>query len=262
MKSGLEASIFGEIFLMASKYVNVFTVQGEWDMRQKASRVETFKETGKDRILVVDDHPLIRQGLMQLINSQPDMEVVGEAKNGHEAIEALSKLDPDLAIIDITLEDLSGIDLIKDLKARYPDLSVLVLSMHDESIYAERALRAGARGFIMKGGRLKDMMTAIRKVHSGEVYLSDTMTARLMHRLVGNSGSMDSSPMDLLTERELRIMELIGEGMGPSRIAKTLHLSVKTIETHRAHIKEKLGLDDAAAVRRYAIQWTRDRGPE
>lgn len=214
----------------------------------------------KTRILVVDDHPLIRQGLIQLLGEQRDMEVCGEAGSGEEAVRAVEKLSPHLAIIDLSLGDMNGLDLVRDLGDRYPEVAVLVLSMHEELFYAERVLRAGAKGYIMKGGPLEEVMTAIRRVMKGDVYLSDKMTSRVMHRLVGSTFDENSSPMDALTDRELRVFILTGEGLGPSEIAEKLHLSVKTIETYRSRIKEKLDLADATALRRHAIHWVQNCG--
>jgi len=209
----------------------------------------------KKKILIVDDHPLVRKGLEQIINTQEDLAVCGEAGTLLEALEAVETLRPDLAIVDLSLGDSSGIDLIGALQERRRGVQVLVLSMHDEAFYAERALRAGARGYIMKGGSLSEVVEAVRKVMKGEVYLSSHMTARVAERLVGGEWNAFQSPLDSLSDREKEVFALIGEGMGPSEIARKLHLSVKTIETYRAQIREKLSLADAAALRRYAIHW-------
>ena len=212
----------------------------------------------KTRIFVVDDHPLIRQGLIQLLGEQENMEVCGEAGSGIEAAAAIDELKPDLAIVDLSLKDMNGLDLIRDMSGKQPGLSVLVLSMHEELFYAERALRIGAKGYIMKGGPLEEVLTAIRRVLDGDVYLSDKMTSRIMHRLVGGQSAEPATPMDLLTDRQLRVFILTGEGHGPSEIAEKLHLSVKTIETYRSRIKEKLDLSSATELRRHAIHWVQN----
>lgn len=209
------------------------------------------------RILLVDDHPMIQEGLKQLIAKQPDLELCGAATTGREALEQAAQLRPDLAIVDLSLEDMDGLDLIRDLTGRNPGLAILVLSMRDERFYAERALRAGARGYVPKGRRPRTVMAAIRAVLDGQVYLSEKMASRLLRRVVHEAPPEDSSPVDSLSDRELEVFSLIGQGLGPSKIAQRLHLSVKTIETYRSHIKRKLKLEDAAALRQCAIQWAR-----
>ena len=208
------------------------------------------------RILIVDDHPLLRQGISQLINHEKDMMVCGEAENAHQALDALATTKCDVAIIDISLGGSSGIELLKNIKIRYPKLLVLILSMHDESVYAQRALRAGAAGYIMKQEATEKVLVAVRKILSGEVYLSEKLGARMLNQLVGGRNTtLNGSPIEELSDRELEVFGLIGQGHGTRPIAERLHLSVKTIESHRAHIKEKLNLKNATELVHHAIQW-------
>jgi len=209
----------------------------------------------KRKVLIVDDHPIVRQGLAQLINQEKDLEVCGQAEDAHEAIRSIRDLGPDLIIVDISLRDTSGVDLIKDLRIQYPDLPILTLSMHDEAVYGERALRAGARGYIMKQEATEKVVTAIRRVLAGEIYVSDDMAAKMVSRLVGGISRKTGSPIETLSDRELEVFRMIGEGFNTREMAEKLHLSVKTIETYRAHIKDKLALQDASELLRAAIQW-------
>jgi len=192
-------------------------------------------------VLIVDDHPIVRQGLAQLIEQERDLHVCGQAEDAHEAMQAIRTLKP--------------MELIKDLKVRHADLPILTLSMHDESVYAERSLRAGARGYIMKQEATEKVITAIRRVLAGEVYVSDTVATRMVSRLAAGAGAASASPLESLSDRELEVFRLIGEGNGTRQVAEKLHLSVKTIETYRAHIKEKLGFKDANELFRAAIEW-------
>ena len=216
--------------------------------------------TSKAKILIVDDHPILRQGLGQLIDHEDDLVVCGQAESAHQALLAIDRTKPDMAVVDITLKDRSGLELIKDIRAQYPDMAILALSMHDESLYAERALRAGARGYVMKLEATENVVKAIRRVLSGDVYLSDNMAARLVHKLVGHAPDAGASPTDRLSDREMEVFTMIGRGTGTRQIAQKLCLSVKTIETYRAHIKEKLDLEDAEVLLIYAIQWVSSRG--
>jgi DNA-binding NarL/FixJ family response regulator len=215
---------------------------------------------GKRTVLIVDDHPIVRQGLAQLINEETDLEVCGQADDAPEALQAIRQLHPDMVIVDIALKDTSGMELIKDLKAQYPDLPVLTLSMHDEAVYGERALRAGAKGYIMKQEATEKVVTAIRRVLAGEVYVSNGMAAKMVSRFVGGTHTT-GSVADVLSDRELEVFRMIGEGYGTREMAEKLHLSVKTIETYRAHIKDKLGLQDANELLRAAIRWV-NAGPQ
>jgi DNA-binding NarL/FixJ family response regulator len=207
------------------------------------------------RVLIVDDHPLLRKGVGQLIDQEKDLSVVGEAEDAQKAITAIEDTKPDIALIDITLNGASGIELLKNVKSRFPKLKMLVLSMHDESVYAHRALRAGASGYIMKQEGSEKVLTAMRKVLRGEVYLSERLGDRMLHTLVNGRTSLTSSPVEELSDRELEVFNLIGQGHGTRPIAEKLHLSIKTIESHRAHIKEKLNLQNATELVHHAIQW-------
>ncbi len=214
----------------------------------------------KAKILIVDDHPLVREGLADLVNKEKDLVVCGQAEDAYQAMEAIRELKPDMAIVDISLKETSGLELIKDIKIRHPSLPVLTLSMHEESVYAERALRAGAKGYIMKREATKKVVTAIRKVLRGQLYISEKMTTRLVRKLVDGKPEAGSSPIDRLTNRELQVFRFIGQGLATSEIAKRLHLSVKTVETYRAHLKEKLNLPDSSKLLQHAIQWVRSQG--
>ena len=218
------------------------------------------KTTGKrKRILIVDDHPMMRQGLAQLINSEPDLSVCCEADNARQAFETMVQNKPDLALVDISLPDRNGIELIKDIRALHPDLPVLVVSMHDESLYAERVLRAGGRGYIMKQEGGRKLMEAIRQVLSGQIYVSEKMSARILEIFSGGRRD-NSSPVGRLTDREFEVFQLIGQGEGTRQIAERLGLSVKTVEVHRANIKEKLGVKGANDLMRFAVRWVDVQG--
>ncbi len=210
-------------------------------------------------ILIVDDHPMLLAGLEQLINQQPDLEVCGKPSNPAEAFKELSKFKPDLILTDITMPGRSGIGFIKDLLALHPELPILVLSMHDEVIYAERALRAGARGYIMKESGAENLVTAIRQVLGGQVYVSPRMSAKIVANLSGRKPRGSSSPIEKLSDREFEVFQLIGEGKSSRDIAKELRLSVKTVVVHRCHIKEKLELKDATSLVRHAVRWVETR---
>jgi DNA-binding NarL/FixJ family response regulator len=213
----------------------------------------------KANIFLVDDHPIVRQGLTELINHENDLKVCGQAEDANQAMKSVKELKPDIIIVDISLKETSGMELIKDLNIQYPNLPVLALSMHDESLYAERALRAGAKGYIMKAEATEKVIMAIRKILGGEIYISDKMASKMMHKLVGGNSQINASPVELLSDRELEVFQLIGKGFGTRQIAERLYLSIKTIETYRAHIKEKLHLADSAALLQYAIQWVNSR---
>ncbi len=209
----------------------------------------------KSKILIVDDHPIVRQGLAELVNHENDLAVCGQAEDAHQALKAIKELRPSMAVVDISLRETSGIELIKDINVQYPKLPVLALSMHDESLYAERALRAGAKGYIMKAEATEKVITAIRKILNGEIYVSDKMAAKMVRKLVGGKAEISTSPVERLSDRELEVFHLIGKGYGTRQISERLHLSIKTIETYRAHIKKKLSLANAAELLQHAIQW-------
>jgi DNA-binding NarL/FixJ family response regulator len=222
-------------------------------MTQKQRQSTIFEN--KKMVFIVDDHPIVREGLITIINHEKDFKVCGEANDAREALKAISELKPDVVIVDITLKNSDGIELTKNLKARYPTLPVIVLSIHDESVYAERALRAGAQAYLMKEVVSENIVTAIRTVLSGDIYVSNTMGKKLLRKLAAGKVHTIIAPIDSLSDRELEIFRLIGQGYKPSKIAQSMHLSVKTVETYRARIKEKLNLANADELLRYAIQW-------
>jgi len=205
------------------------------------------------RVLVVDDHPLVREWLTNLINQQPDMKVCAEAEDTPEALAVIAASTPDVAIVDISLKSRSGLELIKELKLRLPDLAVLVLSMHDESLYAERALRAGARGYITKRETTSNVIAAIRQVAGGKLYLSESCAALMAERLVQPSATV--SPIERLSDRELEVFELLGQGCATRQIAETLGVSMKTVQVYCARIKDKLHLATATELLREALRW-------
>ena len=219
-----------------------------------------YDSPGAKRIVIVDDHPLFRKGLEQLIHSDGAFAVCGEASNASEAMDVIRKLDPDLAIVDVSLPGANGIELIKNIRAEFPKLPILVLSMHDESLYALRALRAGAQGYVMKQEALANVVQAIHEVFSGRPYLSPAMAAQVITNFAQTPSEGEADVIDRLSDRELEILELIGKGNEVRQIGKLLHLSPKTVETHRAHIKEKLNLASAHQVGRFAVQWVEVRG--
>lgn len=211
--------------------------------------------TGRQTVFVVDDHPLLRQGLALLINQQQDLEVCGEAEEAQAAMQAIAKKTPDILIVDISLNGPDGLDLLKSIRASYPNLPVLILSMHDEAIYAERALRARANGYIMKQEATEKVLVAVRRILNGEVYLSDRMANKMLQQYIGGSPASIQSRISALSDRELEVFCLIGEGRGTREIAEELHLSIKTVETYQAHIKEKLALHSGRELIQHAIQW-------
>ena len=212
-------------------------------------------ESHKRKVLIVDDHPVVRDGLASLINHENDLYVCGETGESRQALKLITELKPDVAIVDITLGDSDGIELTKDIKARHAQLPVIVLSMHDESVYAERALHAGARAYLMKDAVSDRIITAIRTVLSGEIYVSDMMAKKLLRKIAGNHVNGINAPIDSLTDREFEVFRWIGQGNKTSRIAQRMHLSVKTVETYHARIKEKLDVANAAELLQYAIKW-------
>ena len=207
------------------------------------------------RIVIVDDHPLFRKGLEELIHSDGSFAVCGEAGNASEGIDVIRQLNPDLAIVDLSLPGANGIELIKNVRAEFPKLPILVLSMHDESLYALRALRAGAEGYVMKHEAMANVIQAIREVFDGRPYLSPAMAAQVITKFAHGTAEGEADPVERLSDRELEILELIGKGNEVRQIAKLLHLSPKTVETHRAHIKDKLDLKNSREVARFALQW-------
>jgi DNA-binding NarL/FixJ family response regulator len=209
----------------------------------------------KAAVLLVDDHPIVRQGMSQLLNRELDLMVCGEADSAHQALTLLKTIKADLAIIDVSLEDRNGIELLKDVLVRFPKLPVLILSMHHESLYAERALHAGAKGYIMKQEAPDKVLVAIRTILGGEVYVSEKMAARMLRTLSDRRSGQGASPIERLSDRELEVFRHIGKGFSSSEIAELLCISVKTIETHREHIKNKLKLPNKGDLLRYAVEW-------
>ena len=231
-------------------------------MKPKRKPASAPSAAPRRRLLVVDDHPFMRAGLAQLINQQADHEVCAEAGNVADALRAVARLRPDLVLSDLTMADRGGLEFIKDLQANEAGPPVLVVSMHDEAIYAERVLRAGARGYIMKEAGGESLLAAIRQVLRGEVYVSPKLAAGLVENLSGRQPRGSSSPIKQLTDREFEVFSLIGQGKGTQDIATQLHLSPKTVDVHRGNIKAKLGLKDATALVRYAVRWVETQGRE
>jgi DNA-binding NarL/FixJ family response regulator len=211
------------------------------------------------RILLVDDHPLIREGLAEALGREADLVVCGEAADRQEALDMIPRAKPDLAIVDLALRNSSGLELIKDLHVRFPRVRVLVVSMYDEELHAERALRAGASGYLTKEEATSRVVQAVRKVLEGGIYLSEAAAARLAARVAGRSRQSSGESVDLLCDRELEVFGLIGQGLTTRQIAQQIHLAVPTVETYRARIKEKLKLKDAAELLQRAIRWNVSR---
>jgi DNA-binding NarL/FixJ family response regulator len=225
------------------------------------TKAKTARAAAKNRIYIVDDHPMMRDGLRQLISGEVDLEVCGEAEDAPQARQEIAALNPSLVIVDISLRSSSGLELIKDLHAQSPDLSVLVISMHDESLYAERVLRAGARGYIMKQEGGRKIMEAIRRVISGRTYVSDKMASIIVDLFSGRR-SESQSPVEKLSDREFEVFQLIGKGLSTKEIADRLHVSVKTIEVHRVNIKQKLSLHTATELIHFAVRWSQSQETE
>jgi DNA-binding NarL/FixJ family response regulator len=209
----------------------------------------------KRSVFIVDDHPLVREGLTNLINGQRDLAVCGEAKDSAEAIDGIAKERPDVAIIDISLTNESGLELIKNLVKQFPHVAVVVLSMHDEALYAERALRAGARGYVMKHETSKSVLASIRRVIGGDIYVSERIVNRMALRLSSARKPLATSPVERLSDRELEIFQLLGQGRTPSEIARDLNLSLKTVQAYCARAKEKFGVTSLTELLRAAIRW-------
>jgi DNA-binding NarL/FixJ family response regulator len=209
----------------------------------------------KKRVMVVDDHPIVRQGLALLINRESDLVVCGEAEEAMGAMHVLASARPDVLIVDISLNGPDGIDLLKNIRNTHPTLPVLILSMHDEMIYAERALRAGANGYIMKQEATEKVLIAVRRILNGEIYVSERISNQILKQYITGSGTVRNSSIGDLSDRELEVFRLIGEGHGTRQIAEELHVSVKTVESYQAHIKEKLSLRSARELMQRAFAW-------
>lgn len=212
------------------------------------------------KILLVDDHPLMRKGLALTLNSEADLDVVAQAESAEDALDAFEKTMPDLVVVDISLPGMSGLELIKHLLALKPDVAVLVVSRHDEALYAERAIRAGARGYVMKLEAGEVIVKAVRRVLGGGVYVSEEINERLLVGMATGRSTMTESPLEVLSDRELEVFELTGRGLGTRDIAERLHLSVKTVESYRARIKNKLNLNTATELMQHAVQWVESEG--
>lgn len=221
----------------------------------QAKQQKREAKSSKARILLVDDHAVVRFGIAQLINRQTDLEVCGEEEDASRALSAIARLKPDLVIADLSLKESSGLELMRNIKAQYPGLPVLVVSVHDESVYAEVAFRAGALGYLMKEEALEKILTAVRRVVSGTVYVSDTLAAKMLQQQVRGQGRISDSPVQSLSDRELEVFQMIGQWKKTKEIAKELHLSVKTIEYYREQIKRKLDLNSAAELTQHATAW-------
>jgi DNA-binding NarL/FixJ family response regulator len=226
---------------------------------RSASAPDDASRTGKARVLLIDDHPIVRQGLVLLINQEPDMVVCAEAATAREAMEKVEQARPNVAVVDISLEDRSGVELIKDLRTRFPSVVCVALSMYDESMYAIRVLRAGGRGYVMKQEATKKVISAIRRVLSGQVYVSEDMANRMVGQLVGGKGGDGVPPTAELSDRELEVLTLIGRGLSTREVAERLFISVKTVEAHKERLKEKLKLHSGTELVRFAVQFTLDQ---
>jgi DNA-binding NarL/FixJ family response regulator len=214
----------------------------------------------RKRVLLVDKHPVFRHGLSQLINQQSDLITCGEADNTSSAIASIASTKPDIAIIDLALKQSMGIELLKDLKVQYPSLPVLVLSLYEESLYTERVLRAGAKGYIMKDAPGEEILQAIRRVLNGRIYLSQEMGTKLLTPMVSGGQDVSQSPIDRLSDRELEVFQLLGKAYETRQIAETLHVSIKTVESYREHIKVKLNLENSTQLIRKAVEWVQSAG--
>jgi DNA-binding NarL/FixJ family response regulator len=217
--------------------------------------MSTDKAGSRHRVFIVDDHPLVREGLANLINQQTDLMVCGQAEDAAQTLAGIGASRAELALIDISLKTASGLELVKDLKVHYPDVALIVLSMHDEMLYAERAIRAGARGYVMKRETTKEVLTAIRRVLQGDVYVSERVVNLMARRLGSPRKAAASSPVEQLSDRELEIFRLLGQGRTTSQIAADLHLSLKTVQAYCARAKEKFGVDSLTELLRAAIRW-------
>jgi DNA-binding NarL/FixJ family response regulator len=218
------------------------------------------QKPGAKRILLVDDHPVVRDGLGVSINLEPDLFVCAVAEDRPEALTAIETAKPDLAVVDLTLKSSSGFELIKDITARWPSLPTLVVSMHDESLYAERALRAGAKGYITKQQATRDIVTAIRRVLSGNIYLNERTASNVISKLASHPQAVGDSITDGLTDRELQVFELTGLGLSTRDIAERLRIDTKTVDTYRTRIKDKLNLKNSHEILQLAIRWNQGRG--
>ena len=213
----------------------------------------------KKRVLIVDDHPIFRAGLNGLVNLEAELTVCGEANDAKQAMQAVEKLHPDLVLLDMSLPGKGGLELLKDIRALAPQTPVLIISMHDETLYAERVIKAGGRGYIMKQEGPEKIVQAVRKVLSGGISVSERIAAQILDAMSGGKSGTSSS-VSTLTDREFEVYRLLGQGKEPHEIARTLHLSIKTVDTHRAHIRQKLSLRNATELIHHATRWTAEQG--
>jgi len=211
------------------------------------------------RIMIVEDHPLMQKGMEMTLNAESDMEVVGMASTGEEALSVADKVRPDLAVVDISLPGMNGLELIRQLRAKYDDLRILVVSRHEEELFAERAVRAGAQGYIMKIDAGDQVVDAVRKIADGGVYLSEKISSKLLLNLAWGGEQKEKSPYELLSDRELTVFRMIGQGRHTREIAERMHISSKTVDTYKARIREKLDIPDGAQLLRQAVQWFREK---
>jgi DNA-binding NarL/FixJ family response regulator len=225
---------------------------------EKPDVAEPVSTKLKKRVFIVDDHAIVRDGLAQLLNAEDDLTVCGEADNAQTFLSAIAAAKPDIAIVDVALPTMNGVELIKHVKAQFPELPILVLSMYDENLYAERVLRAGARGYVMKQLGTTQVRDAIRNVLNGEIHVSEKISAKMLNMFAGGK-SEGGSPVERLSDREFEVFELIGQGFGTRQIAGKLQLSIKTIESYREHIKEKMNYKNGTELVQQAVQWVERR---
>lgn len=217
--------------------------------------MKNYCASKKARVFLVDDHPIVRRGIQLLVGLERDLTICGQAESAPEALEQIRKLEPDLAVVDLGLKESSGIDLIKDLRVQCPKVKILVFTMHDEPLYAERVLKAGAHGYVTKEEGSEKAIEAIRSVLSGKPYLSGRLANRMLEGLTGFAKTKSAGGLESLSDRELEILDLVGHGSSSKEIAQRLKISVKTVESHREHIKAKLGLRGANELAHYAFKW-------
>jgi DNA-binding NarL/FixJ family response regulator len=227
---------------------------GAWVRSSVRSTVNTGKR-GVRRVLIVDDHPIVRQGLRRIMENEEDVLVCGEAETSRDARAAIKELNPDVMIADISLKQSDGVELVRDVRAHYPQLPILVLSMHDEAIYAERILSAGANGYIMKQAASEQFLIALRRVLEGGIYVSEAIGNNMIQRFAAGGSHVSANPIDRLSNRELQILHMIGKGMSTRETAESLNLSIKTVESHRQRIKRKLNLNTGTQLVQYAVNW-------
>lgn len=208
------------------------------------------------KIVIIDDHPIVRQGFRQIIEQDADYQVIGEAEDAFTAMELIEETQPDMALIDLSLKNSNGLELIKDLQLAKSTVKILVVSLHEESLYAERALRAGARGFIMKAEATENILVAVRTVAQGGIYLSEKMHSRMLERMTGTAKPGNHNPLEVLSDREFEVFQLIGDGFKTKAIAEKLNLSIKTIETYKSHLKTKLDARDSVELLQIALEWS------